>query len=60
LSSPRNNVLFSATQKCPVFPSPKSSLDTSYDEAKDYIFSMDDCYEENKGIFFLSGKKENL
>jgi len=36
------------------------SSGTSYDEAKGSISSMDDCYEENKEIFFLSGKKENL
>jgi hypothetical protein len=62
LSRQSENVLFSATQKCPLFSWFKSSLNNSYDEARDYMmsFSRDDCYEGNKGIFFLSGKEENL
>jgi len=36
----------------------KFSLDTAYDEAKDYVFSTDDHYEQNGCILAFNGKKE--
>ena len=44
MSSPRNNVLFSATWKCPVFPLPKSSLDT------DYTAKILDVYPDGRAV----------
>jgi len=42
VSMPCKNVLFSATQKCPVLSWSKPSLNNSYNEGKVCVFSTDD------------------